>query len=173
MPAITSMVSKWVPSLERTTIGAFVMAGNLFGTIIVFPLSGWLCAFEVDNGWPLAFYIPGAIGIIWFIGWFFLVYDNPTVHPRISEEEKRYILASSGKSKNRSVNYIQSISFIHNLIIRFEKVSSTPWPTILSSIRVWAIVVAHFGQNWGYSMLITQLPSYMRSILHFDLKAVI
>lgn len=50
--------------------------------------------------------------------------------------------------------------------------SATPWSSILTSIRVWAIVVAHFGQNWGYSVLITQLPSYMKSILHFDIKTV-
>jgi len=98
------MVSKWVPSLERSTIGAFVMAGTQFGTVISLPLSGWLCDFtEVDNGWPLTFYVPGAIGVFWMIGWVFLVYDNPSVHPRISEEEKRYITASTGKSNYRPV----------------------------------------------------------------------
>jgi len=100
------MVSKWVPSTERSTIGAFVLAGSLFGTIISFPLSGWLCDMEFDNGWPLTFYVPGTIGIIWFVFWFFLVYDNPAVHPRIDEDEKRYILATAGKSANRSVSYL-------------------------------------------------------------------
>lgn len=99
------MVAKWVPSAERTTIGAFVMAGGIFGTIVSFPLAGWLCDLDFDNGWPLAFYVPGAIGILWFTGWIFLVYDNPSAHPRITENEKKFILASSGKSANRGVRH--------------------------------------------------------------------
>lgn len=106
------MVSKWVPSVERSTIGAFVLAGSLFGTIISFPLSGWLCDMEFDNGWPLSFYVPGGIGLFWFVGWVFLVYDNPAVHPRINEHEKNYILATSGKSTNRAVSFLSYKYFI-------------------------------------------------------------
>lgn len=106
------MVSKWVPNLERTTIGAFVMAGTQFGTVISLPLSGWLCDFtEVDNGWPLTFYVPGAVGVLWLVAWVFLVYDTPSDHPRISEDEKRYIIASTGKKTARSV-YTKTISSI-------------------------------------------------------------
>ncbi len=111
------MVSKWVPSVERTTLGAFVMAGTQFGTVLSLPLSGWLCEIEFDNGWPLTFYVPGAIGIIWFIAWCFLVYDNPSVHPRINEDEKRFILASTGNSKYKPVNnfILIFIFFVFNL----------------------------------------------------------
>lgn len=104
IPAMTSMISKWVPSMEKTTIGAFVLSGTLFGTVLSFPLSGWLCALDFDNGWPLSFYVPGSIGLVWLIGWSFLVYDSPSVHPRITDEEKRYILATAGQGKTRPVN---------------------------------------------------------------------
>ena len=102
------MIAKWVPSSERSTIGAFVVAGTFFGTIMSLPLSGWLCDLEYDNGWPLTFYVPGALGVLWLVAWVFLVYDNPAVHPRIDEDERRYILASSGKSANRSVTISSS-----------------------------------------------------------------
>ena len=72
--------------------------------MISLPLSGVLCDLELDNGWPLAFYVPGVIGVIWFIAWVFIVYDNPSVHPRIDEDEKRYILASTGNAKPRPVS---------------------------------------------------------------------
>ncbi|XP_046451173.1 putative inorganic phosphate cotransporter [Daphnia pulex] len=151
-PAANSMVSKWVPTFERTTIGAFVLAGTQFGTVIIMPLSGWLCSLEFDNGWPLAFYVPGIIGVIWFTLWVFLVFDSPSVHPRIAEDEKRYILASTGIKKPIPM-------------------SETPWKTILTSIHLWAILVAHLGHSWGLSMLLTELPTYMKTVLHFDLKA--
>jgi len=33
----------------------------------------------------------GALGVICSILWFFLVYDSPAQHPRISSEEREYI----------------------------------------------------------------------------------
>ena len=84
--------------------GSFFKKGTQFGTVIIMPLAGVLCSLELDNGWPLAFYVPGVIGVIWFIGWVFLVYDSPSVHPRIAEDEKRYILASTGVAKPISVS---------------------------------------------------------------------
>jgi len=33
----------------------------------------------------------GVIGVIWAIMWFFLVYNSPSQHPRISAEEREYI----------------------------------------------------------------------------------
>jgi len=70
------MISKWVPKSERTTLGAFVLAGTQFGTVISLPLSGWLCSIDFDNGWPLTFYVPSALAFMWFVAWFFLVYDR-------------------------------------------------------------------------------------------------
>jgi hypothetical protein len=35
-----------------------------------------------------------------------------------------------------------------------------------------AVTIAHCGQNWGFWTLLTEMPSYMNSVLKFDLKAV-
>jgi len=37
---------------------------------------------------------------------------------------------------------------------------------------MWAVIIAHCGQNWGFFTLLTEMPSYMNSILKFDLKSV-
>ena len=37
------------------------------------------------------FYSTGIVTIIWFVAWVFLVYETPRKHPRISENEIRYI----------------------------------------------------------------------------------
>jgi len=42
----------------------------------------------------------------------------------------------------------------------------------MTSVRMWAIIVAHFGAQWGFLMILTELPSYMKGVLHFDLKTV-
>jgi len=33
----------------------------------------------------------GAVGIAWAVAWFFLIYNSPAAHPRISVEEREYI----------------------------------------------------------------------------------
>ena len=87
------------------------MAGVQLGQVISNPLSGWLCSLEYDNGWPLAFYVPGTLGIIWFTAWYFFVFDNPSSHPRIRDDEKNYILATTGKITRVPVNIYMLIFF--------------------------------------------------------------
>ncbi|KAH6937102.1 hypothetical protein HPB50_025563 [Hyalomma asiaticum] len=31
-------------------------------------------------------------------------------------------------------------------------------------------MVTHFGQNWGFYTLLTEMPSYLKNILHFDIR---
>ena len=35
----------------------------------------------------------------------------------------------------------------------------------------WAIFVANFGNNWGFHLLLTELPIYMKTILRRDINA--
>lgn len=32
---------------------------------------------------------------------------------------------------------------------------------MLTSPPVWAIIVAHFSENWGFYTMLTQLPTFM------------
>lgn len=66
-----------------------------FGKVISLPLSAFLCSVRLDRGWPLAFYVPGALSVVWFAAWSFLAYDGPAVHPRISTAEKLFLLANT------------------------------------------------------------------------------
>nr|CAD7418501.1 unnamed protein product [Timema cristinae] len=61
---------------------------NSVGTAVTFPLCGLL----IDRlGWEYAFYVPGALGAVWCLLWWELVFDSPASHPRISREEKEMI----------------------------------------------------------------------------------
>ncbi len=37
-----------------------------------------------------------------------------------------------------------------------------PWGKMLRSQAVWAIIIAHFAENWGFYTLLTGLPMFMR-----------
>lgn len=47
-----------------------------------------------------------------------------------------------------------------------------PWKHILTSLPVWALVFTHFGQNWGFYTLLTQMPKFLKDVLRFDLNEV-
>jgi len=47
-----------------------------------------------------------------------------------------------------------------------------PWTSILKSLPLWAIVVAHFSYNWTFYTLLTLLPTYMNDILGFSIQQV-
>ncbi|NWH99303.1 S17A5 protein, partial [Tichodroma muraria] len=90
----------------------------------------------------------GALGVLWWFFWMFLVSDTPETHRSISRTEREYILSS--------------------LKDQLSTQKSVPWRPMLESLPLWAIVVAHFSYNWTFYTLLTLLPTYMKEILRFD-----
>lgn len=132
-------------------MGAAVYAGAQFGTVISMPLSGLLSAYGFSGGWPSIFYVFGLVGTVWSLAFLFLVSEDPEHCPSIKESEKKYILSSLWGAAGSSSPPI-------------------PWSKILLSMPFWAIMLAHMGQNYGYETLMTELPTFMRQVLHFSIK---
>ncbi|KAG7198816.1 hypothetical protein KM043_001788 [Ampulex compressa] len=151
VPCTHALLAKWIPPNERSRMGAFVYAGAQFGTVISMPLSGLLSEYGFAGGWPSIFYVFGAVGTIWCIAFLMTVYEDPEAHPRIAEDEKKYILSALWGNAGASSPPV-------------------PWKSIVTSLPFWAILIAHMGQNYGYETLMTKLPTYMKQILHFDIK---
>ncbi|XP_048209644.1 sialin [Perognathus longimembris pacificus] len=146
-PAMHAMWSSWAPPLERSKLLSISYAGAQLGTVVSLPLSGLICYYM---NWTYVFYFFGLVGIVWFILWIWLVSDTPETHKTISPSEKEYILAS--------------------LKTQLSCQKSVPWMSILKSLPLWAIVVAHFSYNWTFYTLLTLLPTYMKDILRFNVQ---
>ena len=130
-------------------MAGIVYSGAQAGTVLSLPISGFLCdAF----GWPSVFYVFGLLGLVWWIGWCYLVFDSPQTHPRISSSERRYILNSLASSKSCSTMPV-------------------PWRKVFTSGPVWALVMVHVAQNYGFYTLLTELPTYMHNVLHFNIRS--
>lgn len=149
-PALTYAISNWAPKFERSRISAIINAGIPIGNILGSPISGFLSSSEFFGGWPSTFYLFGAIGCIWFVFWCILEYETPEQHPTISKEELLCI------QKNKTE--------------KLQEKSPIPWKDIFSSMPVWAVIVAHFGHNYSFLMFLTMLPTYFKTILHFDIQ---
>ncbi|XP_035682530.1 sialin-like isoform X1 [Branchiostoma floridae] len=146
-PCLYGIWGRWAPPTERTKLLAICYIGLPLGNIINYPLSSFLAA---QLGWEYIFYIPGASAAVWLVLWFLLGYDSPAQHPRILEEEKKYIEEGIGTNKRQK--------------------PKVPWLKVLTSPPVWALVMGQFSSNWGVFFLTTQLPNYMQNVLGFNIQ---
>ncbi|XP_066258290.1 putative inorganic phosphate cotransporter [Euwallacea similis] len=142
-PSVHYILGKWAPKEERSTLGNLVFTGVAFGTIIALPVTGIISASWY--GWPLSFQVFGGAGLAWCLIWIILGADSPAKHKNISKEEQFYI--------ESSLNSVAQ-----------PTPPPTPWKAILTSMPVWAILVANSGQNWGYSVLLTEIPNYLSNV---------
>lgn len=49
---------------------------------------------------------------------------------------------------------------------------SVPLLAMACSGPLWAIIISQMCSNWYYYTLLTSLPTYMDTVLHFDLRQV-
>ena len=94
LPAVYSLLSVWCPPSERSFAFGMLYAGGSLGAIVTLVVGGIL---SEHFGWVSVFYVSGIMGALWLIGWLLLVHDNPSKHPRISPEEKEFIVKSLAK----------------------------------------------------------------------------
>ena len=47
-----------------------------------------------------------------------------------------------------------------------------PFKDMFLSLPVWALLLAHMGNNWGMYTLLTEMPTYLTSVHHFDISSV-
>ncbi|KAK0050422.1 sialin [Biomphalaria pfeifferi] len=147
-PAAQALFARWSPPSERTRLVGVSLSGGQFGNALMFPMGGLLCS---SLGWDSVFYVMGAIGFVWCLVWFFLVYDSPSLSRRISPLERGYIQ--------------------HHVLFRDGvKPPPIPWLAIFKSLPFWSILIGHTCGNYGLYMLLTQIPTYMKEVMKFDLK---
>ena len=145
-PSVYHMFGRWVPAKERSRAASFNLAAIPLGTLTAIIVTPWLA---VEYGWPSVFYVFGAVGIVWFVFWRLLVTDTPALDKRMSESERALFQQEEQGGKE-----------------------AIPWREILTQKPVWAIIIAHFSNNWGLYVLLSWLPSYFSSQLGIGLRSV-
>lgn len=116
----------------------------------------------------------GAIGLAWCVLYYFLAHNSPASHPSISDEELRYIEASleqkSGEDEEVSLKVL--FDFEIRCFFNFSKEVPVPWLSILSSLPVFAVLVANVGASWGFTMGMTEIPTYLAKVMKLEIASV-
>jgi len=81
----------WSHPSELTALMAFAYGGFSIGSLLAYPISGYLCLL----GWENSFYAVGFIVLVISTSFQWLVYDSLEDHPRISKEEYDYLKCCS------------------------------------------------------------------------------
>ncbi|XP_045529361.1 putative inorganic phosphate cotransporter [Pieris brassicae] len=149
IPALMIMMSRWTPPDKRAFQGALIFGGAQLGNMFGSLMGGTLMAGGRD--WAYVFYFFGGFGVVWFIFWSFLCYNEPNQHPFISYKELDYL----------------------NRVVKRAKVSSSsdpvPWKAMLRSPAAWALLCAGIGHDWGFYTMVSDLPKYMHDVLKFNI----
>ena len=147
MPAMNTMLSRWVPTVERSRSLAVVYSGMYLGSVL--GLAGTPHLTE-SLGWPSAFYIFGVIGLGWVGAWVAGAASTPQEDVYISDEERAYIEESAASGSSAI---------------------AIPWRFLLTRTEVWAIILCHFCHNWSTFILLTWSPTYYSEVLGLDLRS--
>lgn len=150
-PALSVLLAVWVPARERSKLGSLVLGGGQIGSVTANYVSGLILTHYT---WPLVFYFWGVVSIIWFIVFTVLCYSDPDSHPFISQKERDYLQTEIGQLK------------------RNDNLPPTPWKDILTSAPMLAIIVAQIGHDWGFFIMVSDLPKYMKEVLGFNVYDV-
>lgn len=98
--------------------------------------------------------------------------DSPEEHPWIGEDERIYIAkntaCSLSKTKVSNTRTIFESKSTTAVLLFLQKVP--PYKEIFLSVPFWALVVLHFGNMWGVSLLLTSGPMFMSEALGFNIK---
>jgi ACS family hexuronate transporter-like MFS transporter len=118
-PGATKTVAEWFPKTERGWAVALFDSGSAVGAAVAPALVVWL--YHTFGSWRPVFLLTGCLGLLWVLAWSRL-YQPLDRHPRLRQEERRYILADRDE----------------------EQAAAQPdgsWLQLLAQRRTWGIVL--------------------------------
>lgn len=112
-PLLHNLLSKWTPTPEISMISGLVYSGGSLGIAASMIFTGTIS--QSSYGWPVAFYVYGALGI--FLAFLFACFiaNTPSSHPSITKEEKYYIESTTFVTDDTKVR-----NYYSTLEVKFE-----------------------------------------------------
>jgi ACS family hexuronate transporter-like MFS transporter len=144
-PTCIKTIATWFPVRDRALATGIFNSGSNVGAMLA-PLIGALVVSL--SGWQAAFYVTGAIGLVWVAYWL-IVYRSPDEHPRVSPSELAYINSDPEVAADK-----------------------IPWAKLLAYPGTWVYIVGGVLTNPAWWFYNNWVPSFLNSKFHVSLFAV-
>ncbi|KAI5639138.1 major facilitator superfamily domain-containing protein [Phthorimaea operculella] len=151
IPGMYAFFGQWAPLEERSRLVGFAQGGQALGTVLGLPITGFIAASSL--GWPGIFRFYGILSGLVAVLVYFMVFNTPSMHPKISFAERRYIEDGLGIKEGQK-----------------KKKLSVPWGKILRCRALYLIALSHISQTWGQITLFAEIPAYMAKVMHENIK---
>lgn len=147
-PAGMKATAEWFPAKERGVAGGVFQVGASVGSMLAPPLVAWAI---LNYSWQSAFYITGAIGLVW-VGLWLAFYHPPGRHPSLTEDERSMIAA--GQESHLAGQGKPSIL------------------KIVTQRNFWGIALPRFLADPTWGTLTFWIPLYLTTERHMNLKEI-
>ncbi len=145
-PSNAKAIGYWFPAKERSSATSIFDGSAKFASAIGVPLIGMLLLRE---GWRWSFAATGLISFVYFL-LFCYVYRDPVDDPKLTEQERNYILERDAEAP---VLPAETASFGY----------------LIQQPKVIGMTLGFGAYNYVFYLLLTWLPSYLSQALHIDL----
>lgn len=149
VPAGMKTIAEWFPRKERALATGLFNSGTSVGIILALIIVPWILS---SYGWHEVFILTGSIGFIWLLVWIY-VYDVPSKHKRLSEEEYNYI--HEGKKLDPEAEV--------------EEVVKIKWIKLFTFPQTWAFITGKILLDPIYWFFMFWLPSYFASTFKLNM----
>jgi ACS family hexuronate transporter-like MFS transporter len=129
-PSQLRVVTVWFPGSLRATANSVSVCGSSIGAIVAPPLVAWLAT---KYNWHMAFIVPGVLGVIIGVLWFFVYRDPP---PEVAQ---RAIGSASPK-----------------------EMPAFKWPELWRTRTLWGIILCRFISDPVWYFCLFWLPGYLQ-----------
>lgn len=157
LPAVHSMIRKYVSPSKRSTSASIVTAACYLGSLA----SNALCPGLIDRfGWRACFALFAVLPpLVWLPLWLGFIGQSRKAESQSSlqqphQQQEQMLKEREGVPKEKAEEQVLSLR------------------QLLSSRPVWAIIAAQYGQSWGMIGLLSWLPTYYSERFGVSLSAL-
>lgn len=140
LPAMTSMIAKWIPKKESGLAQGMTLVGVATGLALTMPLASWIIN---TWSWQTVFHTFAFLAPVWVLIWWKFGAERPEKDKKITEAELEYIRQVPAGSANTNE----------------ADLALTPGQAF-STRAVWIGAASFFCTNYLFYLFMTWLPTY-------------
>ncbi|OPF71781.1 MFS transporter [Bacillus paralicheniformis] len=149
-PAASKATALWFPQNERGLANSLFDSAAKFANVIGAPLVAFLVT---TFDWRAAFLTIGIINVL-FTVFFWMYYEQPDRHKRISKEELHYI---------QKHNAVSEEDISERTLIALK--------AMLANRKAWGLMIGFTGYGYTFNLLLTWLPTFFKETCGMDIMS--